>query len=158
MHQKSRMGLLAPDVAPIEHHAGHADRRHHLEQRKHQIEAQIASIDARDQAVSRKRETRANIIIGAVMRSHAALHSAFATALADILDLAVRRRADRELLASVLGLPSLIGGSDPAVSPQPTSDAIRAQNLHAAPRLRSELRQYAAEITIRKHLTDRSPG
>jgi hypothetical protein len=149
MHRKLSRELLAPGALPIGHDVGRIDRRNHLERRKHQIEARIASIDARNQASRRKRETRANIIIGAVMRSHAALHPAFAEALAGILTVAVRRRADRELLASILGLPQLTGGTDEVARPQPESGASAEISCPEAPQ-RSGFARHAMEITVRR--------
>jgi hypothetical protein len=147
MHRNSGRGLVPPGVLPIGHHVGRLRRRHHLERRKHQIEAQIASINARDQASRRKRETRANIIIGAVVRRHAALHSAFATALGEILDVAVRRRADRELLASILGFPALAGGADAVAPAQTESGATHSNVARPAAPPRSGFARHATEIT-----------
>jgi hypothetical protein len=150
MRRNSGRGLLPPGVVPTRHHAGRGDRRHQLERRKHQIEARIASMDARDQVTRRKRETRANVIIGAVMRSHAALHPTFAEALASILAVAVRRQADRDLLASILGLPHLAPSGDPGPSPQPVDNVSGTETPGPAAPQRSRLRRYAAEITMRR--------
>ncbi len=124
MRRKWSRGPPGPGVFPIGHCVGRGLRRNHLERRKNQIEAQIGSIDAGDQAARRKRETRANVVIGAVIRSHAALHSAFMPILRGILDVAVRRPADRELLASILGLTQIAEGTE--VAPH------RRAEIHAA--------------------------
>jgi hypothetical protein len=91
--------------------------QHDLEKRKRQIEARLISIRAREQFTKRKRETRANIIIRAIVRSHATLHPAFVPTLVNILDIGVRRQADRLLLASMLGLPEFPGSYNAVASP-----------------------------------------
>jgi hypothetical protein len=148
MRQKWTKGLLAPGVSTPRNHFGGSGRRQHLERRKDQIDAQIASINARDQVARRKRETRANIVLGAVIRSHAAQHPAFMPTLVDVLVAGVRRRADRELLASVLGLPQLVGGSDSSIPSQSEGNAPDANAQDIAP-IRAGLRQHATEITAR---------
>ena len=49
-------------------------RRKRLERSKRQVEARIAKLDPRDRIAARKRETRANIVLGAVLRAHALLN------------------------------------------------------------------------------------
>ena len=131
MRRKSTIGPDLPDSgAPDRRYRRNGQRRHRLKRRQQQIEAQIASIEAQEREVQRKREIRANIIIGAVMRSHAMLHRAFVPALTGILDVGVRRPADRELLASVLGMPKLARSAETVLS-------------------RRTLRDAAAELTVR---------
>jgi hypothetical protein len=85
-----------------------------------------------------------------VMRSHAALHPTFAEALAGILAMAVRRQADRELLASILGLPQLTASGNAAASAQPEDNVAGAEAPRPEAPQRSRLRRYAAEITMRR--------
>jgi hypothetical protein len=113
-------------------------RRKQLELRKRQVEARIAALDPRDQIAARKRETRANIVLGAILRSHASLNPSFNLELAHILHTNVRRPADRTLLADVLGMSHLV--------PSPT-----AQGLAASASMRGQkLGQLAPDITARK--------
>jgi hypothetical protein len=120
---------------------GHRD---HLEKRKDQIEAQIAALDARDEVARRKRDIRVNIILGAVIRAHAASHPAFMPTLVGILSAGVRRRADRELLAAALQLPQLADGSANDTRQRPTNGPVAA-----LPR-RPALVPYAAQLTARR--------
>jgi hypothetical protein len=134
---------------------------HRLLHRKLEIEAQLASIEARKHLAGRKRETRANIIIGAVARTHATLDPGFAGQLAAILDRAVRRPADRELLASVLNLTRLAGAdvaaaSDPAARRIPLPCPLPAAVAQTPDRAREvrlaglRLRDHAVKITARR--------
>jgi hypothetical protein len=149
MRRKWPRGLLAPGLRPPRNHVSRVRRRQHLERRKGQIEAQLASINARDQVVRRKRETRANIVIGAVIRSHAAFHPAFVPTLLAILSVALRRQADRELLASILGLPQLIEVDATAAQPnQVGGNEIPKASSVMEPQ-RSRIAQSASEITAR---------
>jgi hypothetical protein len=153
IRRKWPRGLLAPGISPPRHHGSRGRRRRHLERRKGQIEAQIASINARDQLARRKRETRANVVLGAVIRSHAAQHPAFVPMLFDILTVAMRRRADRELLASVLGLPALVGGADAGIPLQPETGASSPNVTRPEPPQRSAFGSMAAEVTVRRPAT-----
>jgi hypothetical protein len=99
------------------------DRRAELEQRKRQLEARISALDARESIARRKRETRANIVLGAVMRAHAALNPSFAGELVGILDVGLRRPADRLLLAEILSLPRLM--ESPLPSPTNNRPTLR---------------------------------
>lgn len=137
MHRKGSRGQTGSGASSTGRMAGRDGRRDHLERRRKQIEAQISSIDARNEVERRKRETRANIIIGAVIRTHAALHPAFVPTLFGILAIGLRRQADRELLADILGLPQL--------APDRESVAV-GQMLFRQLRLAD----YAAEITARR--------
>lgn len=89
------------------------ERRKRLERRKRQVEARIAALDPRDKIAARKRDTRANIVLGAVLRAHMALNPSFGTELAHILDNNLKRPPDRQLLASVLGMSQLTVPSPP---------------------------------------------
>jgi len=73
----------------------------------------LASLNAREEVARRKQDIRANIILGAVIRAHVASHPAFMPTLLDVLSVGARRQPDRELLATVLGLPQLIADSIP---------------------------------------------
>lgn len=106
------------------------ERRKRLERRKRQVEARIAALDPRDKIAARKRDTRANIVLGAVLRAHMALNPSFGVELAHILDHNLKRPPDRELLASVLGMSQL------AISP-------------AVPLPDQKLRHLVADITSR---------
>jgi hypothetical protein len=150
MRRKGSRGQVTPGASASGQQAGCDGRKDHLTRRKKQIEAQIASIDARDEAARRKRETRANIIVGAVMRAHAALHPAFVPALAGILSAGLRRRADRELLASILNLPQLFAGNDICTPQQPTREQDGCNMPGITQPLRPRLDEYAAEITARR--------
>jgi hypothetical protein len=144
MHRKWIKGQFVPGESATGRKVDRDGRRDHLERRKDQIEAQIASLNARDEVARRKRDTRANIILGAVIRAHAASHPAFMPMLADILSAGARRRPDRELLAAVLELPQLIDGSGNGGKQQPISGSGVGQPH------RPRLVPYAAEITARR--------
>lgn len=119
-----------PPALPMSACTRMSGRREHLLRRKTQIEAQLASIDARARQARRKRETRANIVIGAVLRSHATLNPGFAEQLAMILDSFVGRPTDRVLLAEVLAMPQL------AQAPSPLPCAAAVTRFPARPRFR----------------------
>jgi len=53
------------------------ERCKQLELRKRQVESRIAALDPRDQIAARKRDTLANIVLGAILRSHASLNPSF---------------------------------------------------------------------------------
>ncbi len=108
MQQKFINGPLTSGRRKGSAHRPPGERRARLETRKRQIEARISDLDARQRVEHRKKETRANIVLGAIMRAHASLHPAFGVELAHILDIGLRRPTDRQLLADVLGLPRLI--------------------------------------------------
>jgi hypothetical protein len=152
MHRRWPRGLLAPGLRPPRRPASRGNRRRHLERRKGQIEAQIASINARDNVAQRKRETRANIVLGAVIRSHTALNPAFVPALVGILMVALRRRADRELLASVLGLPQLVGGDEEDTLPKLQSGTGSPDVPRPTSPQRPGLMGVAVEITVRRRV------
>src|SRR5580658_2883750 len=116
MYRQENGDRITPSASPEQFTHGTRRGQYRLERRKRQIEARLVSIKAREQFTKRKRETRANIIIGAVMRSHVALHPAFLPTLTAIMEVGVRRSADRELLSAILGLPELRRYCGPAVS------------------------------------------
>ena len=152
MHRRWPRGLIALGLRPPRRPARRSNRRRHLERRKGQIEAQIASINARDQIARRKRETRANIVLGAVIRSHTALHPAFVPALVGILTVGLRRRADRELLASVLLLPQLVGGDEVETVTQPQNGTASPNVPRPAVPQRPGFGGMAAEVTMRRRV------
>lgn len=75
-----------------------------LEARKKQIEAQLASLEARERDAARKRETRRKVIVGAAVLAHSEIDDAFATILREVLAKAVQRPADQQAIADLLGL------------------------------------------------------
>ncbi len=99
-------------------------RRDQLDRRKRQIEARLTALDPRDKLAARKRETRANIVLGAVLRAHMDHNPSFAAELAHILEHNLRRPADRQLLAGVLGMSQLAA---PAAPPPPST--LRGKRL-----------------------------
>ena len=113
-------------------------RRRQLEKRKRQVEARIAALDPRDKIAARKRDTRANIVLGAVLRSHMALNPSFGVELAHILDHNVRRAADRQLLAGVLGMSQL--ATPVEMKAAPLTSSLRGKRIS----------RLAPEITVRK--------
>jgi hypothetical protein len=140
---------IMPDAQSEQPTRGVGRGRYDLERRKRQIEARLVSIKARDGIKKRKRETRANIVIGAVMRSHSALHPAFLTTLATILNIGVRRQTDRELLASILGVPRLILTTDTYSSEYSSERTPVGLNGSPAPScLMPSLRCLAREVTM----------
>lgn len=111
-------------------------RRKRLERRRRQVEARIAALDPRDRIAARKRDTRANIVLGAVLRAHMALNPSFGVELANILDFNLKRLADRQLLGSVLGMSRLT--TSPPAAPLPSP--LRGERLG----------RLAADITARR--------
>ncbi len=111
-------------------------RRRRLERSKRQVEARIAKLDPRDHIAARKRETRANIVLGAVLRAHALLNPVFGAALGEILDANLRRPADRQLLGAVLGMTHLAAPQTPVPENSPT--------------LQRDLRHLASDIVNRR--------
>ena len=79
-----------------------SERRAALEEKKKQIEAELAALSARERAAVRKKDTRRKIIIGAAVLAHAELDSAFAIRLREVVNLAVQRPVDREVIADLL--------------------------------------------------------
>lgn len=59
-------------------------------------------LEAREKQEQRKRDTRRNALTGAAVLAHAALDLSFAASLRALLDQAVTKPADRELLADLL--------------------------------------------------------
>ncbi len=110
--------------------------RQRLECRKRKIEAQLSDLNSRNNPVARKRETRANIIIGAVLRAHMSLNPSFRVELTHILHHNVHRPADRQLLANLLGMSQL-------ESPPPNAPAESQLT-------RTRLAHLVADITARK--------
>jgi hypothetical protein len=79
-------------------------------------------LEAREKQEQRKRDTRRNALTGAAVLAHAALDASFAATLRDLLDQAVTKPADRELLADLLRPGSA-----------PTGTAFEAQSTSSEP-------------------------
>lgn len=79
-----------------------SERRAALEERKRQLESELAALNAREKEASRKRDTRRKVIVGAAILAHAELHPAFAAELRHILAQAVTREIDRRDIADLL--------------------------------------------------------
>lgn len=79
-----------------------AERIAELESRKKQIEAQLASLEAREREAARKRETRRKVVVGAAVLAHAELDPGFASLLRDVLAKAVQRPVDQKVIADLL--------------------------------------------------------
>jgi hypothetical protein len=73
-----------------------------LEARKKQIEAQLASLAAREKQAAHKRDTRRKVIVGAAVLAHAEIDPRFAVLLRDILQRAVQRPADQANIVDLL--------------------------------------------------------
>lgn len=80
-----------------------SDRVEALEERKRQIEAQLASLTARKREAERKRDTRRKIIVGAAILAHAELNPGFGDQLREVLEQAVQRPQDRQAISDLLG-------------------------------------------------------
>lgn len=76
-----------------------------LEERKKQIEAKLTSLNARERVMTKKRDTRRKVIVGAAVLAHAQRDSEFARRLQAVLTLAVEREGDREAIADLLPQP-----------------------------------------------------
>jgi hypothetical protein len=70
--------------------------------RQEQLEAQRLGLIAMKKKADRKLDARRKIIVGAAVLAHAELHPAFADRLRELLDLAVTRSVDREVIADLL--------------------------------------------------------
>lgn len=79
-----------------------SERIAQLEERKKQLEAKLADLNARERAAERKRNTRRKIIVGGAMLAHTIQDAAFAATLREILDEAVQRPAERAAIADLL--------------------------------------------------------
>lgn len=83
-------------------HKSLTERKAALEQRRQQIAAQLARLDAQAKTQERKKDARQKIIVGGAVLAHARLDAVFAATLADLLDKAVTREADRHTIAELL--------------------------------------------------------
>ena len=79
-----------------------SERQQVLEERKRQIETQLASLSARKRETDRRRDARRKIIVGAAILAHAELNPTFADQIRDVLDQAVQRPADRQAITDLL--------------------------------------------------------
>ena len=73
-----------------------------LAEKKRLIEAELASLTAREREAERKRDTRRKIIIGAAVLAHTEIDPQFIVTLRHVLNRAVQRPADRETIADLL--------------------------------------------------------
>ena len=73
-----------------------------LAEKKRLIEAELASLTAREREAERKRDTRRKIIIGAAVLAHTEVDPQFIVTLRHVLNRAVQRPADRETIADLL--------------------------------------------------------
>lgn len=79
-----------------------SERIAQLEERKKQLEAKLASLNARERAGERKRETRRKIIVGGAVLAQAQHDPAFAALLREVLDKTVQRPTERAAIADLL--------------------------------------------------------
>jgi hypothetical protein len=78
------------------------DQLAELTKRQEQLEARRLSLLAVKKSEDRKQDTRRKIIVGAAVLAHAELDPQFAALLQVVLDRAVLRPIDRDLIASLL--------------------------------------------------------
>lgn len=64
--------------------------------------ARRLKLEAREKQEQRKRHTRRNALTGAAVLAHAAVDPEFASTLRDLLDQALTKPTDRELLADLI--------------------------------------------------------
>ena len=81
------------------------ERKAELENKRQQITAQLARIEAREKQKERKKDTRQKIIVGGAVLAHARLDAAFADQLAAILGKAVTRDIDKDTIADLFSKP-----------------------------------------------------
>ncbi len=82
-----------------------SERKAELENKRQQITAQLARIDAREKQQERKKDTRQKIIVGGAVLAHARLNAAFADQLTGILSKAVTRDIDKNTIADLFIKP-----------------------------------------------------
>jgi hypothetical protein len=99
-----------------------------LAEKKRLIEAELASLTAREREAERKRDTRRKIIIGAAVLAHTEIDPQFIVTLRHVLNRAVQRPADRETIAD------LLRGEDetPEAAAQPRSQPPARQDQSAS--------------------------
>lgn len=73
-----------------------------LKEAEEQKRQRRLALEAQEKQSTRKLDTRRKIVTGAAVLAHAALDASFAASLRDLLDRAVLKPADRELLADLL--------------------------------------------------------
>lgn len=86
------------------------------------------ALEAQEKQATRKLDTRRKIVTGAAVLAHAELDASFAAALRDVLDRAVIKPADRELLADLLRPGSASSGT--ASDAQDTASEPPDAQLH----------------------------
>lgn len=79
-----------------------AERLNKLIEKQKKIQAQIADAQNRQKQKDRKSDARRKIVIGAAMLAHLEHDPSFRPALRDVLDKALTRPLDRELVADLL--------------------------------------------------------
>jgi hypothetical protein len=82
-----------------------------LKEAEEQKRQRRLALEAQEKQAARKLDTRRKIVTGAAVLAHAALDASFAAALRDVLDRAVLKPADRELLADLLRPASAPNGT-----------------------------------------------
>jgi hypothetical protein len=86
------------------------ERLAELTKQQEQLEARRAALLAAKKETDRKRDARRKIIIGAAVLAHAELHPAFADQLRGVLNRAVQRPIDRNVIADLLGIEEEASG------------------------------------------------
>lgn len=79
-----------------------AERLEALKQQEAALKAKIARIETKTKDQERKRDTRRKIIIGSAVMAHAKIDKPFADRLGQILQVAVLRDTDKELIKDFL--------------------------------------------------------
>lgn len=82
-----------------------------LKEAEEQKRQRRLALEAQEKQASRKLDTRRKIVTGAAVLAHAELDATFASALRDVLDKAVTKPADRELLADLIHPSSAPNGT-----------------------------------------------
>ena len=91
-----------------------------LKAKKDALAAKLNNLEAKAKQANRKRDTRQKIIVGAAVLAHAELRPAFGEQLRAILDKAVERESDREVISEFL--PAAVPMSE-ATAPLPDTVA-----------------------------------
>ena len=82
-----------------------------LKEAEEQKRQRRLALEAQEKQAARKLDTRRKIVTGAAVLAHASLDASFAAALRDVLDQAVIKLPDRELLADLLRPASTPNGT-----------------------------------------------
>jgi hypothetical protein len=85
-------GLMSEDRKTLHQRIAELLKRHE------QSKAELADLKARAKDLDRKFDVRRKIVVGAAVMAHANLHSAYRQDLASVLQVAVTRQRDREIL------------------------------------------------------------